>query len=540
VRRTEGATQRTSLPRWVPIGALLTTLVVPRVAAAQPAVAEVIAGIVDAGVQPDLRWPRFPDHQDAVRAAYEAEHFAPLWTSGGKPTRQADALIAAFSDAGSKGLSAADYDADGLAADAARLRTAGAPTAEELGGFDVALTVSLMRFASDSYSGKINPHQLGYAIDTEPKRLDLPELALELARAPDPAGQLAGLDPPFPLYARLRTALQQYRALAARTDLQPVPDLPKLRPGETHPGIPKLRAWLIAVGDLSPPSRAPAQPALYDDALAKAVKRFQRRHGLDADGVIGAGTLHALQVPMAHRARQIELAMERVRWLPYWFPDRFVVVNIPEFRLRGFQDTEPSPRVDMGVVVGSTAEKTYTPVLQADMRYLIFRPYWLVPTSIARKEILPKASHDPSYLARQNMELVDGHLRQRPGPTNSLGLLKFIFPNPFHVYFHDTPAKALFQRTRRDFSHGCIRVSDPPSLAAFVLQDRNGWDRQRIQSAMTAGADNHRVDLPAPIPVYVLYTTANVEPDGQVVFLDDIYGQDASLDALLARGYPFP
>ena len=541
IREHRRAAQR--LPGWgLGAGVLVTAalLAIPSLtrAAAEADVAATIAAMVDSAVHPDLRWPRFPDIQEDVRRAYQSEQFAPLWVKDGQPTPQAAAVIAVVATAGDKGLDPADYDAAPLAAMADALRAATDPTPEQIAAFDVALTVSVMRFASASYSGKINPRRLGFALDVQPKKFDLWSLVWEIAHAPDPGPRLAALDPPFPLYGRLQSVLTQYRALAARTDLRPVPNLPKLRPGDHDESVPVLRAWLKALGDLPSDASVPKDAKRYDDALAVAVKRFQHRHGLAPDGVIGAATLAPLQVAPAKRVRQIELGMERLRWLPYSFPDRFIIINIPEFRLRGFDDAEPVPRVDMNVVVGSSAQDTHTPVLHADMRFLIFRPYWLVPTSIARKEILPKADHDPTYLQRQNMVMVDGRIRQLPGRNNALGLVKFIFPNPYHVYLHDTPTKALFQRSRRDFSHGCIRVADPPALAEFVLGD--GWDRERIRTAMTDGSDNHRVDLPMPVPVYVLYTTVVVEPDGQVDFFDDIYGHDATLDGLLAKGYPYP
>lgn len=502
----------------------------------------VIHSIAVVGFHPDLRWPRFPDYQPLVVQLYAPNAFTPLWVNDGKPTDQASQLIGALGAAHDRGLDPADYDAARLATEVNRLQTADAATPDEVGRFDVALTVSLMRFLSDSHRGRVNPATLGYGLDFPPKELDLPRLVRELAQDPRPLEPLAGLDPPLPVYNRLREALQRYRAVAARPDLPPIPNLPKLRPGATDPGVPALRAWLAAYGDLPDGTPPPRHATVYNAALVDAVRRFQRRHGLGHDGVIGNATLRALQTPPSRRVRQIELAMERLRWLPQNFPDRFLLVNIPEFRLRGFQDAEPIPRVDMGVVVGSSAERTETPILFANMEYLIFRPYWLVPPSIAGKEILPKASGNPGYLARQNMEQrSDGRLRQRPGPNNALGLLKFIMPNRFHVYLHDTPSKSLFQRSRRDFSHGCIRVADAPTLAEFVLQDgRGAWDRKRILDTMRRGADNHRVNLPTPVAVYIFYTTVVVEPDGTLEFFDDIYGEDAKLDALLARGYPYP
>jgi len=516
--------------------AALIALGIPTPAAAQQGQAAAVQSLINAGIHPDLRRPSFAEDQDQLRSLYEPEGFAPLWVCDGAPTAQAAAVVAVLANADADGLDAADYDAALFATEGEQLRTAGEPSAERVARFDVALTVALMRYISDSSAGRVNPRLLGYQLDFEPKKIDLPALVLELSRSDNPAQRLAGLDPPVPVYGILQQALTRYRALAGRSDLPPVPTLPKLHPGEADPGVPALRVWLKAYGDLPEGARVPGDAKRYDPALVAAMKQFQHRHGLDPDGVIGASTLHALQIPPSQRVRQIELAMERLRWLPSQLPERFVLVNIPEFRLRGFADA--APRVDMGVVVGSSADKTETPVLQADMRYLIFRPSWLVPSSIAKKEILPKADRDPSYLTRQNMELVNGRLRQKPGPNNSLGLLKFILPNPYHVYLHDTPSKALFRRSRRDFSHGCIRVADPPALAEFVLEGQTGWDRQRIEDAMKSGPDNHRVDLRSPVPVYVFYSTAGVDRDGQIAFFDDIYGHDATLETLLAKGHP--
>jgi murein L,D-transpeptidase YcbB/YkuD len=210
-----------------------------------------------------------------------------------------------------------------------------------------------------------------------------------------------------------------------------------------------------------------------------------------------------------------------------------IVVNVPEFRLRAFDRGTEGPRLTMEVVVGKAARRTETPIMQADMKAVVFRPFWRVPPEIVKKEILPKAEEEPDYLERQHMEVLDGgRVRQRPGPDNALGLVKFLLPSAYHVYLHDTPAKQLFSRSRRDFSHGCIRVADAVALAEFVLQGT--WDRERIVEAMERGADSTRVGLPAPVPVYLLYTTVVVEPDGRAFFFDDIYGHDARLAQKLA------
>jgi murein L,D-transpeptidase YcbB/YkuD len=504
--------------------------------AADDAVAPVIRSIVDAAVHPDLRWPRFPDYQRYVQRLYEPLGYQPLWTRGGKPTPQARAITASFLEADARGLSSADYDAERLTAETARLEAQEATTPDAIGRFDAALTVCLMRYVSDSYIGRINPHRVGFGLDVEPKKLDLPVLVGELAASSAPEQRLAALDPPFPFFERLRGALDRMRRLALRTDLPELAALPSLHPGDAHEGVPALRAWLAALGDIAAGTEAPADPTRYDTALAEAVKRFQARHGRDADGVIGPATLRDLRVPVRDRILQIQLAMERLRWLPASFSGRFIVVNIPEFRLRGFEAGQPGTRVAMDVVVGSAARRTETPIMHADMQYVVFRPYWNVPSRIARGEILPRAGRDPGYLARQNMEAVGGRVRQRPGPNNALGLVKFIFPNDFHVYMHDTPSKEYFARSRRDFSHGCIRVADPPRLAEFVL----GWDRARITQAMERGPNDRRVNLPAPVPVFLFYTTIVAEEDGRVLFFDDIYGHDARLARELEKGYPYP
>jgi murein L,D-transpeptidase YcbB/YkuD len=288
----------------------------------------------------------------------------------------------------------------------------------------------------------------------------------------------------------------------------------------------------------------------------EAVRLFQARHGLEADGVLGPATFRALNRPLAQRARQIELALERLRWLPH-AEGPVLVVNVPAFRLVAFETAQAQrPALQMAVVVGRAA-RTRTPLFSGQLRQVIFRPWWYPPASILEGEILPDVQRRPSYLAANDMEIVarfdDGapalpptaanlarlrrgelHLRQRPGPRNALGLVKFVFPNDYTVYMHGTPATALFARTRRDFSHGCIRVEDPPALARFVLAGDPAWTAERIEAAMNA-TRTLRVDVPRPIPVIVYYTTTIVRADGMVEFFDDVYGEDATLERALQR-----
>jgi L,D-transpeptidase YcbB len=257
----------------------------------------------------------------------------------------------------------------------------------------------------------------------------------------------------------------------------------------------------------------------------------------------------------------LRLALERWRWRPTDFPRPPIVVNIPEFELRGL-GPDYTPEIKMRVVVGKAFHHR-TPVFTGNLSYVVFRPYWNVPLSIQRSELVPKILRDRGYLAKGNYEVTDGRgtvvtggaiddgvlaklragrlfIRQKPGPKNSLGLVKFIFPNDNNVYLHDTPSVALFARARRDFSHGCIRVQDPTSLAVWVLRGKPGWDRDRVVAAMTGTTDNVTVTLDQPIPVLILYGTAVAPSDGKIYFYDDIYGYDAELEKVLSQGYPYP
>lgn len=367
-----------------------------------------------------------------------------------------------------------------------------------------------------------------------------------------------GLAPPFAVYRALMGALARYRARAADV-LPPVPAVKtSVHAGDAWPGVAALARRLVVLGDLDPSVAPAAGTAIYGEPLVTAVRRFQSRHGLTADGTIGARTVAALQVPMAARADQIALALERLRWLPDLGARRVLAVNIPMFRLWAWEagPLDAPPVRTMEVIVGR-ALRHETPVFVETLDHLIFRPYWNVPASIVRDEVLPAIRRRPGYLASQQMEIVRGpgddaavvastpeaiaalaagtlRLRQRPGPHNALGLVKFVFPNRESVYMHGTPSQALFARDRRDFSHGCIRVADPPALAAWALTGVPGWTPARIAAAMAAEAPEH-VAVAAPIDVVLFYMTAAVGPeDDRLHFADDIYGHDRALARALA------
>jgi murein L,D-transpeptidase YcbB/YkuD len=412
----------------------------------------------------------------------------------------------------------------------------------------------------------VNPKHLDFAFDEESKKYDLPEFLRDrVVSGGDVAGVLATVEPPYPGYRRTIQALQTYIELAKKDNGEQLPAVKKpIVPGDTYAGVPRVAQLLRLVGDLPQSADvsagSPTDPPIYKGALVDAVKNFQRRLGRDVTGRIDAQTVADLNVPLSSRVRQMQLTLERWRWLPASYQNAPIIANIPEFRLRAY-DKDFNVGVTMNVVVG----KAYghgTPVFSENMQYVVFRPYWEVPYSITKAEIVPHILRDPGYLARENLEIVDSKqnvvasgavssdaidqlragklfVRQKPGPKNSLGLVKFLFPNSYNVYMHDTPATELFSRSRRDFSHGCVRLEKPAELAAWVLRDNPGWTPERIHDAMN-GTTTQQVNLTHPIPVLIVYATVIVLEDGQVHFYDDIYGHDTELEKALAQGYPYP
>lgn len=487
-----------------------------------------------------------------------------LWAaSTGKPTENAKAALGLLEGAAGEGLDPAEYGAAGLRRLAGNLDAAEAPAVGDVAGFDVALSAAVLRYFRHLHSGRVDPATMGLRLHVPADPHDLAVIvrsAIDAGRVPEAA---AALVPPFVQYRQLRDALARYRSLAAQTDVPAAPAFARpLHPGEpaAADALRAIAGRLRALGDLGG-DIAPVDPAVYDGPLVEGVQRFQARHGLDPDGVIGRGTEAALAVPISWRVRQIELALERFRWLPDLTKERIIGLNIPMFHLWGWDEARPGgvPAIDMRAIVGR-AIRTETPVFVEEMREVIFRPYWNVPRSILLNEILPAVARDPDYLRRQEMEIVRGpgddarpvpatdenlallrqgtlRLRQRPGSRNALGLVKFVFPNSENVYLHSTPAQELFSRARRDFSHGCVRVEDPVSLAEWVLSGQAEWTRDRIVAAMS-GSGPSRVALERPIQVVLFYVTAAVVPDGTLHFADDIYRQDGTLDRALAKLVP--
>jgi murein L,D-transpeptidase YcbB/YkuD len=420
-----------------------------------------------------------------------------------------------------------------------------------------------MRFISDLRVGRMDPQRLGFHLDVEPKRRDLDGLLRRLSRAADPIPLLESIEPPFRRYRTLLEALARYRALNGDPRLVEPLAVPEksVRPGDTYPDLARLVYRLERFGDLAPDPGRVLQDGLYTDELSTAVRRFQVRHGLARDGILGRETLAALNLGMEQRVRQIRLTLERWRWLPDDLGHRPVVINVPEFRLYAFEDDGAGGyrlALDMDVIVGKAYRRHQTPLFRGAMQYIVFAPYWNVPYGIQRRELYPEILKDPGYLQAHGLEIVPDYrpdaqplpateeriallktgqlkLRQPPGPDNALGVAKFIFPNDHSVYLHGTPATGLFYKYRRDFSHGCIRVADPPRLAAHVLSQEPGWDRARVDQLVASG-ERRTVNLSKALDVFVLYGTAVADPDGTVRFFRDIYRHDQRLaDALAAR-----
>lgn len=517
-----------------------------------------IQAVVSAGNLDGMRWPNFSDYRSWLQKFYEPAGYAPAWVQGTTPSPQAVSMIELFRNAWQKGLEPEDYDAsrwDG------RMQTLKDPNAD-VAAFDVAMSVCAMRYISDLRIGRINPKHFQFDLSVDQKKYDLDHFVRErLLPASDLSALLNSVEPPFAGYRRTEQALLRYIQLAREDDGEKLPIPTKaIDPGQTYAGAPRLSRLLRLLGDL-PADAAPNDSNVYDSTLAEGVKRFQRRHGLDADGRLGAGTVKQLNVPLSDRVRQIQLTLERWRWLPAEFSAPPIIVNVPDFRLRALDDNN-QVSFDMRVVVGK-ALRTQTPVFTRDMTFLVLRPYWNVPPSILRGEIVPAIKRNRNYIADKNYEVTttDGKVvtsgpisddvlaqlqagklavRQKPGPSNSLGLIKLMFPNEYNVYLHSTPSAALFSRSRRDFSHGCIRVEKPAELAAWALRNNPDWTVSRVQEGMKNGNDNVSITLARKVPVFIVYGTALAYENNEVHFYDDIYGHDAKLAQALAKGYPYP
>jgi murein L,D-transpeptidase YcbB/YkuD len=507
----------------------------------------------------------------AVEPAWLEQVYAPadpgpVWFTPEGPRAAVAAALRELRAAADRGLAPEDY---GIAALERQVEAANGrgPDPDAVARADVALSATVLRFLADLRYGRVPPQRVAPHYRTRAKDAAFVAELREAAASDRLDALIAAAEPIFPHYARMKELLVRYRSLAAQPAAPGLPPLVSARSkivvGDTYPGVPALQARLVRLGDLD---ATPARPAddQYTETLADGLRRFQARHGLLPDGILGKDTLAALNVPIAARVGQIVLSLERLRWLPDLPAGPLIAINIPSFRLWAFADAQAGEdaALSMAVVVGR-AMRNETPVFIGEMRYVEFSPYWNVPPSILRNELLPRIARDPAYLEREGMEIVgarsaapmavadidagiaalrsgDARLRQRPGPRNALGGVKFVLPNTMDIYLHATPERALFDRAQRDFSHGCIRVREPEALASFVLRGRPEWTPAEIEAAMASGV-NRSVSLTAPIPVVVFYTTTIAGVDGRAQFLRDVYGHDRKLLAeLRAAGRAAP
>ncbi|MGH7603771.1 MAG: L,D-transpeptidase family protein [Gemmatimonadaceae bacterium] len=499
------------------------------------------AGDIEALIQKKLDGPTLPmisdDQWGHAKRLYKLYGNNPLWlTSDGLHKARTQALTNAILAANADGMRLDDYPIGALAEAIGALKQTKTPTAEQLAIADVVLTASYTSLGEDLLTGQVDPRTVAQAWHVDPEEENVDSALVQNLRYEQLDKALATMRPTDEDYAALSKALQDYRVLVVKGGWQQVPSSGNVKPGATASPtvLTAVRNRLAAEGivpangpgtaSMSSSQGAKAPTAnVYDHDLAAAVALFQTRHSINVDSALGKETIDAMNVPANYRLGEIAANMERYRWLPRDFGSRYIFVNVSAFRLEAFDSGQKT--LEMKVIVGQEYQDKATPVFADSMETVVFRPYWDVPPSIAAKEIFPKG---PGYLASENMETYqqggETHVRQRPGPKNALGYVKFLFPNDFNIYLHDTPNHELFNKDVRAFSHGCIRVENPTALAEWVL----GWPADKVQQEMDNPPDNKSVKVPHKIPVYITYFTAYTN-NGQLYFGNDLYNRDDKL-----------
>ncbi len=485
----------------------------------------------------------------ALSSFYEHRNYAPAWVTEEGPTANGQALLAALRSADSHGLNPAIY----RLAEIEQLATATAT--DDLAKLDRMLSAAFIQYGGDLMQGRYRQGEAAGSVQSYSTDLDLLQPLRFAAQSGAIDEVLHAFTPPQEQYHRIVEALSRYRAIANAGGWPLVDISGSLEPGDWSDAVATLRERLRVSGDYSVNVDQVADASFYDQTLADAVRLFQERHGLLVDAVVGPRTLGELNTTVEMRIAQLEIALERWRWLPRDLGQRYVMVNVPAFHLTAVDDTRGEP-LTMRVIVGTREHQT--PVFNDTIEYVQMNPYWNVPYSIATEEYLPQLIRDPFYLLNRNIRIFSGsgevnpvlvdwaayggggfpyHLRQDPGAGNALGDIKFMFPNGHAVYLHDTPTQPLFNRTTRAFSHGCVRVHDPIALAEFVLGVDPSYTRERITS-MIGSERTIDVNLPEEIPVYITYQTAWVDDHGSVHFRQDIYDRDSRLLAKMMDDIP--
>jgi len=517
--------------------------------------------IETAGVPPKITVGEEVIHASiALPLFYERRMYRPAWSEDDGPLLQVDALVKAIHEADREGLRPTDYHLAKTEATLKEMRQNQEKKTplnpRRLVDLDLLLTDAFLVYGSHLLVGRINPETIDAEWLANRREADLVSILQTALDSNQIEEGLKKLLPPQPGYGRLKRALAHYRGVAAKGGWFTVPDGPRMQKGDRGERVVALRTRLITTGDLAEEQLNNGE--LFDDRLEEAVQAFQRRNGLDVDGMVGPATLAAMNVPVEERIRQIEINMERWRWLPQYLGERFILVNIANFELDVVENDQPV--MTMRAVVGKNYRRT--PVFSDRMTYLVLSPYWHIPQGIAVQDKLPLIRKDPDYLTKENIKVFQGwgaetkeidpktvdwstvtaknfnyRLRQEPGPQNALGRVKFMFPNKFDVYLHDTPSRELFVKTVRTFSSGCIRIEKPIELAEYLLRDDPKLTREKILTTIDKGVEQ-TVRLAEPTPIHLLYWTAWVDEDGTVHFRNDIYGRDKLLIEALQEKPP--
>lgn len=496
----------------------------------------------------------------SLPALYQKQSYKPVWINEDGPISETIVMVEAIRRSYKEGLNPKNYYLKEIEDTLARINTwskSGKLSSPELlAELDLLLSNSFLKYANDLLYGQVSAQQIDLELVFGEKPVDLNALLLTAVSENKIDKTLAGLLPKYPVYGRLRTALEQYRLYEAEGGWKPIPEGPKLSKGMRGRGVTALKKRLVVTGELN---SSDLKNDVYDEALEQAVRKYQDTNGLYVDGVAGDSTIESLNVPAGDLVKHITLSMERWRMLPQDMGNKFVLVNIANYHLYAVENNRDA--IEMRIVVGKP--KWNTPIFSEEMTNIVINPYWNIPPSIFKDDIAPLIKSDPDYMADRNIQalglgmeqpnttdeaevasakeayinkVLTGNypLRQNPGPSNPLGRIKFLFPNKYSVYLHDTPNRGYFQRSQRNFSHGCIRVEKPVELAEFVLSSDPRWTIERIQSMIGSGK-TQTVQLPVQIPVYILYFTAWANRDGSVSFHKDVYGLDQVLQNALLQ-----
>jgi len=504
---------------------------------------------IEALIQKKLDGPRLAkiddDQWGHTKRLYKLYGNNPLWlTSNGLHENRSKALTNAILAANADGMRLDDYPIGALAQAIGTLKQTKTPTADQLATADVLLTASYTALGEDLLTGQVDPRTVAQAWHVDPEEENVDSALVRNLRYEQLDRALATMRPTDDDYLGLSKQLQNYRAIVAKGGWQKVPDTKNVKPGApANPAVLAAVRNRLAVEGIVPASGAnkasmipstqganTSSASTYDHELAAAVALFQTRHGINVDSALGKETIESMNVPANYRLAEIAANMERYRWLPRSFGSRYVFVNVSAFKLEAYDTGQKV--LEMKVIVGQEYQDKATPVFADSMETVVFRPYWNVTPDIAAKEIFPKGQ---AYLERENMETYQENgqtrVRQRPGPKNALGFVKFLFPNDFNIYLHDTPNHELFKEDVRAFSHGCIRVEKPAELAQWVL----GWPADKVRQEMDNPPDNKSVKVPRKIPVYITYFTTYID-NGQLYFGNDLYNRDDKLVPIVMAG----